>query len=222
MAKNLAYYSSQPAPTTMFNAPNSSGCFMLWDSRNPQRSVNKSSPASRKDLPPVKPQRTVAERSLTPLVVAVGPTNSIETQSFQVNISQNGALASRSHGESSNSQPSVPFFSSTQESRSLLLEPSFGESGSLTQASSDPCQWAHHPIKMVHRFLDSCIPSMAHYLQRFIDGGCTSEEFLLSISTWDRPGIEDFLDKLPLGPGGAPMPFMDKMVLLNRFATQFF
>ena len=76
-------------------------------------------------------------------------------------------------------------------------------------------------IVVIYQFLHSCVPSLDHLLQRFIDFGCTSEEFLLGISMWPRERIEDFVDKLPPADDGMPISPMEKLVLCNQFLSYF-
>lgn len=76
-------------------------------------------------------------------------------------------------------------------------------------------------IAVVHQFLHSCVPSLDHLLERFIDFGCSSEEFLLGVSMWPRERIEDFVNKLPPAADGMPMSPMEKLVLCNQFLSYF-
>lgn len=48
----------------------------------------------------------------------------------------------------------------------------------------------------VARFLNACSPSMAHYLEPFIDFGCTSEEYLVAVSNLPTDQISHFLKQV--------------------------
>jgi hypothetical protein len=50
-------------------------------------------------------------------------------------------------------------------------------------------------VTLVARFLNACSPPMAHFLQPLINFGCTSEEYLIAISTWPT-SVETFTGKL--------------------------
>ncbi len=73
----------------------------------------------------------------------------------------------------------------------------------------------------VYKFLDSCLPSMAHHLPVFLNVGCTNAEDLLGISTWSREVIEIFLGKLPPSEDGGYLSEMEKAHLTNHFLQYF-
>ncbi|KAH9481550.1 hypothetical protein JR316_0006077 [Psilocybe cubensis] len=80
-----------------------------------------------------------------------------------------------------------------------------------------------HQISRIHVFLDSCIPSMSRYLQRFIDFGIDTQEHLLAISMWTDEEIDLLLKtRLPLGPEDASMSDMNVLCLRRHFRTYFF
>lgn len=76
-------------------------------------------------------------------------------------------------------------------------------------------------IMSIRQFLESCLPPMDHYLSRFLDSGLRTEEGLFGASRWQPHLIETFLDRLPPDASGSRILLMDKMVLLNQFATYF-
>ncbi len=73
----------------------------------------------------------------------------------------------------------------------------------------------------IYKFLDSCLPSMAHHLHMFLNFGCTNTEDLLGISTWPRETIEIFLGKLPPSEDGIYLSEMEKAHLTNHFSQYF-
>ncbi|KAF9473203.1 hypothetical protein BDN70DRAFT_899964 [Pholiota conissans] len=83
---------------------------------------------------------------------------------------------------------------------------SSSQSGAATQ----------HPV---YAFLDGCLPSMAHHFQSMVDFGCSTPEFLLSMSEWDPMKIrKDFLGRLPLNKGvGDRLTEMEKLVIQHTF-----
>lgn len=94
------------------------------------------------------------------------------------------------------------------------------EISSASMYTSQPSQG--HQISRVHTFLDSCIPPMSGYLQRFIDFGCETEVHLLAISLWTDAEIDELLkDKLPPGPEGMHMSDMNVLCLRRHFRTYF-
>lgn len=124
----------------------------------------------------------------------------------------------------SNHQPSFSQSASSSSGSQLLsppscAQPAFGSS----QSSSSPRMVTTPSLQSlaVHQFLNSCVPSMGHLLDRFINFGCTSEEFLFGISMWPRAEIEHFLDQLPVTVEGMPLSPMEKLVLINQFLNYF-
>ncbi|KAF9482873.1 hypothetical protein BDN70DRAFT_874463 [Pholiota conissans] len=79
------------------------------------------------------------------------------------------------------------------------------------------------PVHPVYVFLDTCLPSMAHHFQSVIDFGCSTEEFLFSMSAWEPMKIRhDFLDRLPPNRySGERLTEMEKLVLQNHISTYF-
>ena len=77
-------------------------------------------------------------------------------------------------------------------------------------------------VTRVARFLNACSPSMAHFLQPFIDFGCTSDEYLVAISTWPTDKISHFLRQV-VSRGSDKVQFsqMDILILQNHFISYF-
>ncbi|KAF9480011.1 hypothetical protein BDN70DRAFT_894519 [Pholiota conissans] len=74
----------------------------------------------------------------------------------------------------------------------------------------------------IHTFLGTCVPSMMHYLRRFVDFGCVTSTHLRSVSQW-RPEQRYKLLKKILRSGlldAAPLD-MDIAILENQFDTYF-
>ena len=77
-------------------------------------------------------------------------------------------------------------------------------------------------VTRVARFLNACHPPMAHFLQPFIDFGCTGEEYLVTVSTWPPDKISHFLsrvvrhrkDEREFSP-------MEMLILQNHFISYF-
>ena len=71
-------------------------------------------------------------------------------------------------------------------------------------------------------FLNACVPSMAHWLKAFVDFGCTNEECLITVSTWDDHKILHFLRQVSdCGADGNKLSDMDMLVLIDHFLTYF-
>jgi hypothetical protein len=77
-------------------------------------------------------------------------------------------------------------------------------------------------VTRVARFLNACSPPMAHFLQPFINFGCTSEEYLVAVSTWPTDKISHFLKQV-VGCGNDKRQFsqMDLIILQNHFISYF-
>jgi hypothetical protein len=74
----------------------------------------------------------------------------------------------------------------------------------------------------VARFLNRCVPPMGHFRQRFIDYGCSNEEYLVTVSTWPTDIIASFLSQVSaLESGERKLSEMDKLVLQNHFISYF-
>jgi len=70
--------------------------------------------------------------------------------------------------------------------------------------------------------LNACVPSMAHWLKAFVDFGCTNEECLITVSTWDDHKILHFLRQVSdCGADGNKLSDMDMLVLMDHFLTYF-
>lgn len=77
-------------------------------------------------------------------------------------------------------------------------------------------------VTRVARFLNACSPSMAHFLQPFIDFGCTSEEYLVAVSTWPTEKISHFLRQVvSRGEDKSNFTQMDMLILQNHFTSYF-
>lgn len=77
-------------------------------------------------------------------------------------------------------------------------------------------------ITRVARFLNACSPPMAHFLQPFINFGCTGEEYLVAVSTWPPEKISHFLRQVA-SRGNDKREFtpMDMLILQNHFISYF-
>ncbi|KAF8813386.1 hypothetical protein BYT27DRAFT_7239334 [Phlegmacium glaucopus] len=77
-------------------------------------------------------------------------------------------------------------------------------------------------VTQVARFLNTCFPPMAHFLKHFVDFGCTSEEYLLAVSTWPTAKISHFLSQVSsCGDDEHKLSGMDMAVLRNHFISYF-
>jgi len=77
-------------------------------------------------------------------------------------------------------------------------------------------------VTRVARFLNACSPPMAHFLQPFIDFGCTSEEYLVAVSTWPTEKISYFLRQVvSRGEDKCNFSQMDMLILQNHFTSYF-
>jgi hypothetical protein len=75
---------------------------------------------------------------------------------------------------------------------------------------------------LVARFLNACFPSMVHYLQHFIDFGCTNEEYLVAVSTWPADRISYFLSQVSSHGDNQPkFSDMDILILQDHFISYF-
>jgi len=77
-------------------------------------------------------------------------------------------------------------------------------------------------VTRVARFLNACSPPMAHFLQPFINFGCTSEEYLVAVSTWPTEKISHFLRQVvSRGKDQREFSQMDMLILQNHFISYF-
>ena len=77
-------------------------------------------------------------------------------------------------------------------------------------------------VTRVARFLNACSPPMAHFLQPFINFGCTSEEYLVAVSTWPAEKISHFLRQVvSRGKDNREFSQMDMLILQNHFISYF-
>ena len=77
-------------------------------------------------------------------------------------------------------------------------------------------------VTRVARFLNACSPPMSHFLKPLIDFGCTSEEYLVTVSTWPFDKISQFLSRVVRhGSGGREVTQMDILILQNHFISYF-
>lgn len=72
----------------------------------------------------------------------------------------------------------------------------------------------------IRDFLQASRPPMTHFMDAFIDFGCTNAEYLQVISSWPSEAVKHMLDKLPPTRDGRKMSEMDKIVLQNHFKDQ--
>jgi len=114
--------------------------------------------------------------------------------------------------------------SSASRSYPVILS-SASDTSSFSTSEDSPIHRCTVPqsdmIKSMHHFLDACVPSMSHLLQRFIDYGCTHDGFLLAVSMWPPERIRKFLEDVVSGPDGQSISPMEQMVLENHL-TQYF
>lgn len=105
---------------------------------------------------------------------------------------------------------------SSSQARSSINNPSF------TQRNNNEDAFELTGVTRVARFLNACSPPMSHFLQPFIDFGCTSEEFLVAISTWPTDKISHFLKQV-VGRGNDKHQFsqMEMLILQNHFLSYF-
>lgn len=77
-------------------------------------------------------------------------------------------------------------------------------------------------VTQVARFLNTCLPPMGHLFRRFIDYGCLSEEYLVTVSTWPTNEIAGFLSEVSAGgTGGREFSSMEKLILEKHFISYF-
>ncbi|KAF8150894.1 hypothetical protein B0H34DRAFT_801805 [Crassisporium funariophilum] len=121
-------------------------------------------------------------------------------------------------------EPSISQATSTQSEQTKVSTPSALSTVASTRStvnSSSAYVGKGSQIACVHKFLAACIPSMDHFLQRFIDFGCTNEEFLRGVSMWRKEKLRDFLERLLQDPERASVSNMELLVLENHFETYF-
>ncbi|KDR78792.1 hypothetical protein GALMADRAFT_244344 [Galerina marginata CBS 339.88] len=71
---------------------------------------------------------------------------------------------------------------------------------------------------VVHQFLATCKPPMDHFLRNFIDFGCSSAEYLYSISTWMKERRHSTIKRILTEVEGGPhFTEMDILVLSCQF-----
>jgi hypothetical protein len=127
------------------------------------------------------------------------------------------------------SRPSTPAARIKPQITPLYAEPesSFqaryrsSNNASITQSNNENV-FELTGITLVARFLNACSPPMGHFLQAFMDFGCTSEEYLVAISTWRTDGISYFLKQV-VSHGSDKHQFsqMDILILQNHFISYF-
>ena len=94
-------------------------------------------------------------------------------------------------------------------------------SASVTQGNNEDV-FKLTGVTRVARFLNACSPPMAHFLQPFIDFGCTSEEYLVAVSTWPTEKISHFLRQVVArGEDKCKISQMDMLILQNHFTSYF-
>jgi hypothetical protein len=105
--------------------------------------------------------------------------------------------------------------------------PFHSDSGFQAQTSNDASFNDDDPFRLtgvtqVAGFLNACFPPMAHFLRHFIDFGCTSEVYLVAVSTWPADRISYFLSQVS-GCQGHERKFseMDILILQNHFMSYF-
>lgn len=77
-------------------------------------------------------------------------------------------------------------------------------------------------VTQVARFLNACFPPMAHFLHRFIDYGCSNEQYLAAVSTWPSDKISYFLSQVSARTGDArEFSQMEMLILQNHFTSYF-
>jgi hypothetical protein len=77
-------------------------------------------------------------------------------------------------------------------------------------------------VTRIAGFLNACSPPMAHFLQPFIDFGCTSEEYLVAVSTWQSEKISHFLRQVVSHRNDKhKFSQMDMLILQNHFISYF-
>ncbi|KAJ3507073.1 hypothetical protein NLJ89_g6509 [Agrocybe chaxingu] len=104
------------------------------------------------------------------------------------------------------------------KSSSYLPEPmTSSQSLRATDVALETQDTAGHQMARIYLFLNTCVPPMTHFFQRFIDFGCTTEKHLLSIALLSRDKVELFLKKLPPAPDGTPMSPMEAFILCEQF-----
>lgn len=72
----------------------------------------------------------------------------------------------------------------------------------------------------IFNFLASCVPSMGHLFEGFVNYGCNNEEFLFGISSWPPVLITEFIRKVAT-KCGEYVSDMEVDVLQARFLTYF-
>ncbi|KAF8962705.1 hypothetical protein BDZ97DRAFT_1087606 [Flammula alnicola] len=148
-------------------------------------------------------------------------------------LNQSRIRSSRSRSPISQNLPSQPIQSSSSSAgpssssfASTSQLPASSSNQQLHRSSDSIAQSTAHrgerseigyQIGRVYDFLNNCFPSMTHFLHRFINFGCNSEELLFAISMWPQARIEDFLRKLPPGPDGRVASDMEIMILVQHF-----
>jgi len=134
---------------------------------------------------------------------------------------------------SSSTSPPTPRNSGLRSSAAVTESqktPLHAESSSQAQSSTNANfnQGKHEDAfqltgaTQVARFLNACFPPMAHFLQRFIDYGCSSEEYLAAVSTWPPEKISYFLSQVSARAGDArELSPMEMLILQNHFISYF-
>ncbi|KAF8969110.1 hypothetical protein BDZ97DRAFT_264189 [Flammula alnicola] len=159
--------------------------------------------------------------SNAPSVVSSGPT---PAQGISTNF---GASMSHISATQSSSQ-STPLSSFGSHSSALSFntrndysQPS-NSSGSAnfcgpsTSAGTGQPENGRHPVQ---HFLEMCVPPMGHFFPQFVEFGCSTEEYLLGVSTWPPEQIYEFLKKI--FPAHGKMREMDILILQNHFKAYF-
>ncbi|KAF8966252.1 hypothetical protein BDZ97DRAFT_698449 [Flammula alnicola] len=88
--------------------------------------------------------------------------------------------------------------------------------GPSTSAGTGQPENRRHPVQ---HFLEMCVPPMGHFFPQFVEFGCSTEEYLLGVSTWPPEQIYEFLKKI--FPAQGKMREMDILILQNHFKAYF-
>jgi len=118
-----------------------------------------------------------------------------------------------------------PFFSTSPSRSSTAFRSmsSWNEINNSTSQSSNSHTPRHdfRGSQSILAFLNACMPPMGHLLDRFLESGCNSEEYLLGVSLWEAGQVEEFLRRLPPDANGKRLSLMEVLTLKNYWRAHF-
>ena len=118
-----------------------------------------------------------------------------------------------------------PFFSTSPSGSSTAFSSmsSWNEINNRSSQSSSSHTQRHDfgGSQSVLAFLNACMPPMGHLLDRFLESGCNSEEYVLGVSLWEAGQVEEFLRRLPPDVNGKRLSLMEILTLKNYWKAHF-